>query len=443
MTMTRREMLAVAAAGAGELRGKTSPELPLVVVVGATAPGSPKGYRVLAIPSSGGAVFPPQGVAYRENAEAHRIWRTIHAAGPSLVVDAAGLTGLAKSLEGKAPVVSGLPKSAPEPSELAKRQAARLTRSPHELAEQLGRVYGHVLTDVTYQLTLACMGRMRLGAVADIEELVAPYVDGRRDSLARQDSTMLPGHLLFAELYERTKKRVYLERLVAAAKLGFTADGAPKEAMPFHNEMSDSVFMGCPLLGQAARLTGEARYRAMAVRHLRFMEGLGLRPDGLYRHSPLCEAAWGRGNAFPALGMALLLEASATPDPHVVDSFRKLLRALTPYQDGDGMWHEVVDRPDSYAEFTATAMIGAAMMKGMRGGWIGRATYEPAVERAWAAIQRRTAEDGVVMDVCESTGKQKTVEAYLDRAAIWDRDPRGGAMAMLLATERMQGLRRG
>ena len=435
MTITRREMMAMAATGAAvDLGAKTNPDLPLVVVIGAAPARTPKGYRVIAIPSSGRAVFPPQGIAYRENAEAHQIWRQIHVAGPSLVVDATGLTGLAAALEGKVPVVSTLPKNAPEPSALSRIQAAQVARTPRESAEQLGRTYGHVLPDVTYMLALPCMGRMRLGALADIEELAAPYVDGRRDSLAKQDSTMLPGHLLFADLYERTKKRVYLDRLLAAANLGFAADGTPKESMPFHNEMSDSLFMGCPVLGQAARLTGDPKYAAMAVRHLRFMEALGVRPDGLYRHSPLCEAAWGRGNAFPALGLALLLESGVT-DPHVVESFRKLLRALLPYQDAGGMWHQVVDRPDSYAEFTATAMIAASLLKGMRGGWIERGIYEPAARRAWVAIQKRTAADGVVMDVCESTGKQKSVENYLNRAAIWDRDPRGGAMAMLLATE--------
>jgi hypothetical protein len=40
-----------------------------------------------------------------------------------------------------------------------------------------------------------------------------------------------------------------------------------------------------------------------------------------------------------------------------------------------------------------------------------------------------------LIDVCESTGKQKTLGDYLRRAAILDRDPRGGAMALLFATE--------
>jgi galactokinase len=46
----------------------------------------------------------------------------------------------------------------------------------------------------------------------------------------------------------------------------------------------------------------------------------------------------------------------------------------------------------------------------------------------------------VLIDVCESTGKQKQLQDYLDRAALFGRDPRGGAMALLLAVE-MAGLR--
>jgi hypothetical protein len=44
------------------------------------------------------------------------------------------------------------------------------------------------------------------------------------------------------------------------------------------------------------------------------------------------------------------------------------------------------------------------------------------------------------VDVCEGTGKQKSLLDYLNRAAILDRDPRGGAMALLFATE-MAGLK--
>jgi hypothetical protein len=37
--------------------------------------------------------------------------------------------------------------------------------------------------------------------------------------------------------------------------------------------------------------------------------------------------------------------------------------------------------------------------------------------------------------VCTGTGKQKNLDAYFNRKAILGKDGRGGAMAMLVATE--------
>ena len=47
---------------------------------------------------------------------------------------------------------------------------------------------------------------------------------------------------------------------------------------------------------------------------------------------------------------------------------------------------------------------------------------------------------GVLLDVGESTNKQRTLNDYLDRAAIFDHEPRGGGMALIFATE-MAGLK--
>ena len=76
----------------------------------------------------------------------------------------------------------------------------------------------------------------------------------------------------------------------------------------------------------------------------------------------------------------------------------------------------------------------------IRRGWLDAATYQPIVDRAWQAIRLRTASDGRLFDVAESTGTRGlTQKDYLRRAAILDVDPRGGAFAMLLAIE-MAGL---
>jgi rhamnogalacturonyl hydrolase YesR len=98
------------------------------------------------------------------------------------------------------------------------------------------------------------------------------------------------------------------------------------------------------------------------------------------------------------------------------------------------MWHEVIDRPDSYPEFSATAMITTAMIRGLKQGWLDD-SYQPRVKAAWRGILTRIGPGGALIDVCESTGKQKTLEDYLNRAASSGKDARGGGMALLLATE--------
>jgi rhamnogalacturonyl hydrolase YesR len=79
-------------------------------------------------------------------------------------------------------------------------------------------------------------------------------------------------------------------------------------------------------------------------------------------------------------------------------------------------------------------MIATAMLLGIQRGWLDSATYRPKVDLAWRAVLARTSADGRLMDVCESTGKQKSLKDYVHRAAILDKDARGGAMALLLAT---------
>jgi rhamnogalacturonyl hydrolase YesR len=285
------------------------------------------------------------------------------------------------------------------------------------------------------------IGRLRLGETANVEHIVEPYLSGAKQSLEKPTGSHLAGHLVFGELYARTRNRRYLDLARAAADLGFDERGAPLESMPMHSEMSDAVFMGCPILAQVGRLTGEPKYFDMALRHMRFIRKLDLRPDGLYRNSPLHDAAWGRGNAFPALGLALSLSDFPRDHPgfgEMLQAFRTHMAALAPQQDRTGMWRQVIDVPGSYRELSATCMIATAMLRGIRNGWLEAKTYQPLVDRAWYAARARIAPGGRLVDVCTGTGKQTSLEAYLDRPAILGFDDRGGAMALLFATEWME-----
>jgi unsaturated rhamnogalacturonyl hydrolase len=414
-------------------------------------------FRLLAIPlgnpDGASLTFPPVGIAYRDYPESHALWRWIAIQAPDLVLIAGNQDfGFANALSqnvvagvGHIPARlvqarPGILKSVTEPSRSEARQeiTRRLSRTPGQLAEELAQYYGHDFDQPAYIQAVALIGQLRLGHQADVERLVAPFVDGSKDSLAKATSPTLAGHLVFAELAERTHDDRYLRLVRKAADLGFTPSGEMKESMPLHDEMSDSVFMACPILASAGKLTGQSKYFDMAARHLSFMQKLCLRQDGLYRHSPLNEAAWGRGNAFPALGLAWTL--TSFPREHaefarMLRAFQDHMGALARFQDADGMWREVIDQRGAYPEYSATAMIATAMLRGIQHGWLDSAAYQPRIDKAWRAILARTGADGRMMDVCESTGKQKSLKDYLHRAATLDRDARGGAMALLFATE--------
>lgn len=422
--------------------------------------------------------FPPAGPAYGgESVEAQYLWRFIGMLAPDLVVDLrtdeapseleralnrgaepAGVgripgATLRLSADGKSPdtmSIDALERLSQLASSLGVSQArselrARLAREPLDMARQLEEAYGHTLDSAVYIPALALVGRLRLGdldgssRVSDVKRIVAPFLEGENSLGPRPTGSHLAGHLIFADLYERTREDAYLDLARSAADLGFETDGSLRLSMPFHNEMSDSVFMGCAILARVGRLTGESRYFRMALRHLRFVQSLDRRPDGLYRHSPLDHAAWGRGNGFPALGLALALSDWPREEPgyrEVLDSLRGHLRALARHQDPSGAWHQIVDRAESYREFSSTAMIGFAITRGLRNGWLDRGEFEPVADLAWSAVQARVAADATLVDVCRSTGRQDSLRAYFDREAILGRDDRGGAMALLISTER-------
>ncbi|SDE78965.1 Rhamnogalacturonyl hydrolase YesR [Massilia sp. PDC64] len=407
------------------------------------------------------ASYPPQGEAYAAAPEAHCLWRWtgIHAPDVVLIegtatrpddlgsqlgrVAAAGVgiipvIRLARLSEATLAAALNGWQGGPSPARL--EMWRRLARTPGEIAGQLSARYANRLDEAVYIPAMALVGRLRLGETAAVEAIVAPYLDGRKQALAGLTSSHFGGHLLFAELAAITGKTAYLDLARAAADLAFDEHGRAREAMPLHDEMSDSLFLVCPLLAQVGALTGNGDYVAMCGRHMRFIRQRTWRDDGLYRHSPLNDAAWGRGNGFAALGLAWSLDHLPAGDQvrtEALDAFRAHMKALLAHQDTAGMWHQVIDVPGSYRELSATCMIAAALARGLRNGWLPAAPYGAALARAWYAIRSRISGAGELVDVCAGTGKQDSLRAYLARPALLGMDPRGGAMALLIATELM------
>lgn len=425
--------------------------------------------------------FPPEGGFYDApvDRESRYLWRWLAMQAPDLVIDvraetadngadsltkklttnSASETGVIPAISVVASSASGQPaidlaglmkehsltEHSPAFQELQRRQA----RSAEAIAADLLAFYGRDLKQVQYIPALAVVGRQRYAQLtsdadqkAILNDIMQPFLKAKANPIPKSGGDQA-GYLIFAELASQAdgkERERWTELACQAADQAFHENGEPRGLAPFHNEMSDAVFMSGPILAAAGKLTGKSKYYDACHLHLTGMRKLCLREDGLYRHSPMDQAAWGRGNGFPALGMSWAISHWPANDPRrltLTTWQSEHLRTLLKHQDHSGCWHQVIDYPISYREFTCTAMISFAMWRGIREGYLERAEFEPAAKRGWRAIKSRIGPQGRLVDVCVGTGKQKALRDYLERPANWGVDPRGGAMALLLATEVM------
>ena len=113
---------------------------------------------------------------------------------------------------------------------------------------------------------------------------------------------------------------------------------------------------------------------------------------------------------------------------------RRHLHALRAHQHDSGMWRQAIDAPGSYLELSATCMIGYALARGLRRGWLD-ASFKETLARAWRGVAARIDDEGGLVDVCTGTGVQDDLRGYLDRPAVFGLDERGGALALWFVTE--------
>ena len=176
----------------------------------------------------------------------------------------------------------------------------------------------------------------------------------------------------------------------------------------------DDMFMGIPALAWYGKLTGDKKYFDEAVRQIRlFQEKMWIPEKNLFRHGWV-EAMdehpafhWGRANGWAILTMCDVLDA--LPENHpgragILDLYRRHVKGLCALQSGEGFWHQLLDRDDSYLESSATAIYAYCIAHGICEGWIHPLEYGPAALLAWDAVSTVIDEKGMVHGTCVGTG---------------------------------------
>jgi len=258
------------------------------------------------------------------------------------------------------------------------------------------------------------------------------FIDDRSLAKAERRLTSLAGGFAFLDAWRLTQNAG--AQAVGMEVAAMVLPENPDEIVRFATGWTDDMFMASSVLSRV----DNGKYGAVVGRLLTSYAAKLQRPDGIFIHATDGPHAWGRGNGFALLGVTEALTyipESWEERARVLEIYRKHVNALAKLQSDDGSWRQVVDEPASYRELTVTAMTTAAMARGVRLGWIDRKTFDPIINRGWAAVAARVNADGTVKDVCSGTGAQATKEYYLNRPAINGADDRGGAMALLAAIE--------
>ncbi len=232
------------------------------------------------------------------------------------------------------------------------------------------------------------------------------------------------------ELYMRTKEERYLKLGLRIAdeqwttpsdqgKLDAEAREAVAKGLSWHTRFwIDDMYMITMLQTQAYRATGDAKYLDRAANEaVAYLEKLQ-QPNGLFYHAPDVPFFWGRGDGWFAAGMSELLRAMPENHPQrarILESYRQMMATLLKYQDENGMWHQLIDDPKSWAETSCTGMFTFAFITGVKYGWLDAKTYGPAARKGWLALMEYIEPNGDIREVCEGTNKLNDRQYYLDR----------------------------
>ena len=193
------------------------------------------------------------------------------------------------------------------------------------------------------------------------------------------------------------------------------ADGTLARNRPLPDSLwLDDLYMSVPCLAQAGKLTGERRYYDDAARQiLQFSERMFVRDRGLYRHGWVQGMQyhpaffWGRANGWALMAMAELLEVLPENHPRraaILELYRAHAAGLIAVQGHAGLWHQLLDRQDSYEETSASAMFVFAIAHGINRGWLDPLAFGPPVSLGWNAVAKKVNARGQVEGTCVGTG---------------------------------------
>ena len=204
------------------------------------------------------------------------------------------------------------------------------------------------------------------------------------------------------------------------------ADKTFVRAFPEVNSLwGDDLYMSVPFLVRMTALTGDQTYLNDAIKQcINFDKYLWDSNRELYYHGYFTEtkltnvAHWGRCNGWILFAKIHLLSFMPKNHPQrqlIIDLLNKQILGLSRYQSSEGLWHQILDKTDSYLESSCSAMFVYAISKAVNEGWT-RTQYASIALTGWEGLKKEViSRDGDMKNICEGTDLHNDLPYYYQR----------------------------
>lgn len=209
---------------------------------------------------------------------------------------------------------------------------------------------------------------------------------------------------------------------------------------------ADDLFMSVVFLLRMAEVNHNTQlYDEVAFQIIQFNKYLKDKSTQLYKHgwydqkkeqSPV---SWSRANGWIIWATSeVLLKMPTTHKQYnkIKEIFIQHLNAVISYQSENGLWHQVLNRPDSYLETSGSAMFAIGISRAIRKKWL-PLSYSVSLLKAWDGIVKQVDKDGNVSGICCGTDMSNDVNYYMKQQTVIN-DPRGMGAFLTLSTEMFQ-----
>ncbi len=232
-------------------------------------------------------------------------------------------------------------------------------------------------------------------------------------------------------------------------EIGITPEGNFYRVEEHETIWADDMYMSLPFLSKYYKMTGnetimdEIANQIAGFKHYLYME------DKKYlghvysvTRKQLCNVPWSRGNGWCIFTLSEVLEHMPVDHPRraeVMDFFNILSEGYLDLQDENGMWHQVLDVPESFEESSGTAMIVYAFARAVRFGWVNgelKKRMTVSASRGWEALRTRCVDiKGNVYGVCIGSGFGFSTDYYARELRPVINDTHGVGIILLAGAE--------